>query len=370
MKDGKTIKLSTPTQQYTILIQKGLFHSSSFWIRRNINPSKVLILTDRRVEKLYGNALLKEFGNQHLSTYLFSIPNGEIHKNKVSLFAILDQLRKLKFQRDACLLTLGGGVVGDLGGFAASIYMRGISLLHVPTTLLSQVDASIGGKTAIDFGGIKNLIGSFYQPKGVLIDPGLLSTLDERNIRTGLAEIIKYGIIYDARFFNYLEKKLDAILRLEPASLLHSITRSAEIKAAIVSKDEKEKGNRAWLNYGHTLGHALEAFYEFGKITHGEAIAVGMRFAALLANRLGLCDKDTMDRQESLLRRAVLLRKLTPFDLHSVYEKMALDKKTKGGKPQFILTRKIGLVSIQKNLPSSAIFSALRQVRAEACESS
>ena len=265
-------------------------------------------------------------------------------------------------------MALGGGVIGDLAGLAASIYMRGISLVQVPTTLLAQVDASIGGKNAIDFGGIKNLIGTFYQPKGVLVDPDLLKTLDERNFQTGLSEIIKYGIIFDSRFFGFLESNMDSLLRRERLPLQYAISRSCEIKALIVSKDEKEKGIRAWLNYGHTLGHALEAFYRFGGITHGEAIAIGMRFASLLAFKQGLCNQATVDRQWNLLWRAGITPKLKRFDIKTVYEKMTLDKKARKGKTQFVLTRKIGLVSIQKNLPSSAIYSALRQVRAEACE--
>ncbi len=366
----KTIPVSLSDRNYTIQIGNGLLKDVPSWIIKHVNPSKIMIITNDKVMENYGKLLRRGFQKKNIPSDQFIIKDGEFYKNEKTLFAILKQLRKMGFQRDSCLLALGGGVVGDLSGLAASIYMRGITFVQVPTTLLAQVDASIGGKNGIDFEGIKNLIGTFYQPVSVFIDPFVLKTLDARNIRTGLAEIIKYGVIYDAHFFNYLENNLESLLRLETKALLTVIVRSCQIKASIVSKDEREIGNRAWLNYGHTLGHALEAYYRFGSITHGEAIAVGMRFASLAALKQGLCNQATVDQQWNLLRRARLTPKLKPFDIKSVFKKMTLDKKAKNGKVQFILTRKIGLVSIQKNLPSSVIYSALRQVRAEACESS
>jgi 3-dehydroquinate synthase len=364
-----SIKVKTNDRQYPILLGNGMIRFIPEWVERSIKPSKILLLTNENVKKLYGTDLLKKLNQFHPNSELFSVKDGEIHKNQKTLFSILDYLKNNKFQRDSCLLALGGGVIGDLGGLASSIYMRGISLIQVPTTLLAQVDASIGGKTAIDYGDIKNLIGTFYQPKAVFIDPLVLRTLNERNICTGMAEIIKYGIICDAELFQYLELNYEAIKRLESIPILHSILRSCEIKARIVSKDEKEKGIRAWLNYGHTLGHALEAYYQFKGITHGEAIAVGMRYASLIAHKLGICNSVTMERQSQLLQRVGLMPRLKPFDVKSVLEKMTLDKKVKGGQTQFILTRKIGLVSIQRNLPSTAIYSALKQIRAEVCES-
>jgi 3-dehydroquinate synthase len=366
----KTISLFLVGKNYPIQIESGLLDYVPAWVIKNIHPSKIMIVTNEKIEKKYGKLLMSGFKKRRLPACAFIIKDGESYKNEKTLFSILKQLRKMEFQRDSCLLALGGGVVGDLSGFAASIYMRGISFVQVPTTLLAQVDASIGGKNGIDFEGIKNLVGTFYQPVSVLIDPLVLKTLDDRNIRTGLAEVIKYGVIYDARFFRYLEGNLDRLLHREMKALLTVIVRSCQIKASIVSNDEREKGKRVWLNYGHTLGHALEAYYQFKSITHGEAIALGMRFASLVAFQQGLCNQTTVDRQWNLLRRAGLIPKLKTFDIKSVYEKMLLDKKVKNGRVQFILTRKIGLVSIQQNLPSSVIYSALRQVQAEACESS
>jgi 3-dehydroquinate synthase len=251
---------------------------------------------------------------------------------------------------------LGGGVVGDLGGFAASIYMRGIQFVQCPTTLLAQVDAGIGGKTAIDFKNIKNLVGAFYQPKVVLADTSVLQSLNDRQLKTGLAEVIKYGVIQDLAMFGLLEERLDDVLHKDPKLLTELVRRSCQIKAKIVSADEKESGQRAWLNYGHTLGHALEAYFNYDVLTHGEAISYGMWFAGLLSYRLGLCDTESVDRQIRLLRRAGLFRPIPRFNERKVYDKMTLDKKAKSGQ--------IGLVTIQKSVPQSVVFSTLRQLQA------
>jgi 3-dehydroquinate synthase len=231
---------------------------------------------------------------------------------------------------------------------------------------LAQVDASIGGKTAIDFGGIKNLIGTFYQPKTVLIDPLLLMSLNNRQYTSGLAEIIKYGIIQDAVLFKKIEDKTKNVINRDPEILNFIIRRSCELKARIVSEDEKEKGKRSWLNYGHTLGHALESYFKYKILTHGEAIAYGMYFAAKLSQRLNICTDEVPRRQNELLRKVGLFRKLPRFDIRTIYKKMILDKKGNNGKVQFILTRKIGLVTIQKNIPKSIILSALKQFQTDA----
>jgi 3-dehydroquinate synthetase len=242
--------------------------------------------------------------------------------------------------------------------------MRGIQFVQCPTTLLAQVDAGIGGKTAIDFKNIKNLVGAFYQPKVVLADTSVLKSLSDRQLRTGLAEVIKYGVIQDPALFRVLEERLDDVLGKDTKLLTELVRRSCQIKAKIVAADEKESGQRAWLNYGHTLGHALEAYFNYDALTHGEAISYGMWFAGLLSYRLGLCDAASVDRQIRLLRRAGLFRPIPRFNEQKVYEKMTLDKKAKNGQIQFILTRKIGLVSIQKSVPRSVVFSTLRQLQA------
>jgi 3-dehydroquinate synthase len=247
--------------------------------------------------------------------------------------------------------------------------MRGIDYLQCPTTLLAQVDASVGGKTAVDYQGIKNLIGAFHQPKTVLIDTTPLKTLTDRQFKTGLAEVIKYGAIQDENLFEKIERCLPEILKREPAVLNAIIFESCRIKAEIVSADEKESGKRAWLNYGHTLGHALESYYRYKILTHGEAVAYGMLFASMLSFRLGICSGSVLTRQRDLFLRTGLFPKLPAFEPREIYNKMLLDKKARKGQILFVLTRKIGLVTIQKNIPQQIILSALNHLRAEASES-
>jgi 3-dehydroquinate synthase len=362
------IKIKLGERSYCVFIQNGLLKDCGSFIHKVTSANKVAILSNPKIFKLYGEFLGKTLKNAGFQTRPIFIPEGEHHKNELSLFKVLKKLTQFGFQRDSCLISLGGGVIGDLGGFASSIYMRGIDFIQCPTTFLAQVDASIGGKTAVDFSGIKNLIGTFYQPKAVFVDPTLLSTLSQRQFNTGLAEVIKYGVIQDQRMFEILEDNLDVILRKEPKILFQLISRSCGIKARIVSADERESGCRAQLNYGHTLGHALESYYNYKVLTHGEAISYGMWFASLLSHQLGLCSKDTVMKQYCLLKMAGLLRKLPRYDPGKVYQKMLLDKKARNGQIQFVLTRKIGLVTIQKNIPHSTILSALTRLQAEASE--
>ncbi len=362
----RQVKVKLGPRSYPVFIQNGLLKKFEFYFQKVTSAKRVAILSTIPIYKAYGVRLLKSLKKINLRPHIIFISDGEKQKNEQSLFRVLQTLALHGFQRNDCLVTLGGGVVGDLGGLAASLYMRGIDFVQCPTTLLAQVDASIGGKTAIDFSGIKNLVGAFYQPKCVLIDPGVLQTLNDRQFKTGLAEVIKYGVICDANMFEDFENYPKLILKREPKILLRLISRSCEIKAEIVSRDEREEGKRAWLNYGHTLGHALEAYYRYEVLTHGEAIAYGMWFASLLSRRLRLCSEDVLQRQRGVLDRMGLFRKLPKFHPLEIYRKMLLDKKARSGQAQFILTRKIGLVSIQKNIPRPIILSALAQLQAEA----
>ncbi len=360
----KPIKVDLGSRSYSVLVDRGLLKKAGTLISPVCTSKKVLLLSTKPIYRLYGKNVVSSLQAKGFETHPFLVADGEAHKNEATLFKVLSEMTRLSFQRDSCLVALGGGVIGDLGGFAASIYMRGIQFVQCPTTFLAQVDAGIGGKTAIDFKGIKNLVGSFYQPKIVLADTSALRTLSDRQLRTGLAEVIKYGVIEDSELFDLLEQKLDKVLQKDPELLTHLARRSCEIKARIVSADEKESGQRAWLNFGHTLGHALEAYFKYDVLTHGEAISYGMWFAALLSERSGLCDRTVVDRIKDLLDRAGLFKPIPRFDERKVYEKMTLDKKAKGGQIQFVLTRKIGLVTIQKSVPQSVIFSTLRQLRA------
>jgi 3-dehydroquinate synthase len=364
----KKIKINFGNRSYDVFIQDHLLNNCGPVVKKITRSKKIAILSNPFVFKKYGKSLVENFKKIGLRTVPIYISDGEQYKNKNSLFYILKTLARNGFQKDSCLLALGGGVIGDLGGLASSIYMRGIDFVQCPTTFLAQVDASIGGKTAIDFEGIKNLIGTFYQPRVVVIDPTVLKTLDERQFKTGLAEVIKYGVIQDEKMFEFIENNIDSILEKNQKKLYFLISKSCGIKADIVSQDEKEDGRRAWLNYGHTLGHALESYYKYQVLTHGEAISYGMWFAALLSLRLGLCSTNVLKRQIQLFKKIGLLQKLPYFDPKKVYQKMFLDKKARFGRIQFVLTRKIGLVTIQKNIPKSIIFSALTQLQVEANE--
>ncbi len=364
----KIIKVNLGSRSYEVVIQNNILNKCGLAVKKIVRSKKIAILSNPFVIKSKGKIFIESFKKVGLQAVPICISDGEQYKNENSLFYILKTLAHNGFQRDSCLLALGGGVIGDLGGLAASIYMRGIDFIQCPTTFLAQVDAGIGGKTAIDFEGIKNLIGTFYQPRLVLIDPTVLTTLDKRQFKTGLAEVIKYSVIQDENMFRFIENKIEKILNKDQKILNYLILKSCEIKANIVSRDEGEQGKRAWLNYGHTLGHALESYYDYQILTHGEAITYGMWFAALLSLRLGFCSRNVLKRQIELFKKAELLHKLPYFDPQKVYLKMFLDKKARNGQVQFILTRKIGLVTIQKNIPKSIILSVLTQLQIEASE--
>ena len=359
------IKVDLPQKGYSVFIQNKILKNCGPFIQKVTASKKICVLTSSRIYKICGNDLLASLNKIKVKPRLILIPDGEKGKNEYTLFRVLRKMAFFGLQRDGCLIALGGGVAGDIGGLAASLYMRGIDFIQCPTTLLAQVDASIGGKTAIDFSGIKNLIGSFYQPKSVLIDPEVLKNLDDRQFKTGLAEVIKYGVIKDESMFKDFENRSKLILARNPAILQRLISKSCAIKARIVSEDEREGGKRAWLNYGHTLGHALEAYFGFETLTHGEAISYGMLFAALLSWKLGLSARSVLGRQRDVLQKIGLLRKLPKFRPQAIYEKMLLDKKAREGQIQFILTRKIGLVTIRKSVPRPIVFSALTQLQAE-----
>jgi 3-dehydroquinate synthase len=364
----KIIKVNLGNRSYQIFVQDNLLNDCGGVLKKITRSKKIALLSNNKVFKIYGSKILGSLKEAGLKPVPIFVLDGEKNKNESSLSHILKKLALNGFQRDSCLMALGGGVIGDLGGLAASLYMRGIDFVQCPTTFLAQVDASIGGKTAIDFEGTKNLIGTFYQPKAVFTDPCLLKTLSKRQFATGLAEVIKYGVIQDKKMFGFIESNIDSILGRDERKIFYLISKSCDIKARIVSRDEKENGQRAWLNYGHTLGHALESYYQYEVLTHGEAISFGMWFAALLSTRLGLCSKETLKRQIKLFKKAGLLPVLPHFNPREILEKMSLDKKARNGRIQFILTRKIGLVTIQKNVQQSTILSALTQLQAEASE--
>lgn len=310
--------------------------------------NKVAVITHPRIGRLYGNEVMESLSKAGFAPIVFQFPEGEQNKTLAHAGKIYDFLIQNRFERSSTLLALGGGVVGDMTGFVAATFLRGISYVQCPTTVVAQVDAAIGGKTGVDHPKGKNLIGAFHQPSLVFVDPSKLATLPEREYVAGLAEIVKYGVIYDAALFAFMEARAEAILKRDKESLLHCIKRSIEIKAEVVEKDEKESGLRKILNYGHTFGHAIETVTHYKKYKHGEAVSIGMMAAAEMAYRLGTGSLEVVNRQRALLQGLGLPTRFPKLALADLLRVLESDKKVVGGKVYFVLPEKIGSVSVQK----------------------
>ncbi len=335
----QTLTVGLGARSYPILIGSGLLESATL-LATHIRASDVLLISNTTVAPLYAARVRRSLAGRHLVEAV--LPDGEVHKSLESASRLFDVLIANRFGRDAAVAALGGGVVGDLAGFVAATYQRGVELIQLPTTLLADVDSSVGGKTAVNHPGGKNLIGAFHQPRCVIIDTALLASLPARELRAGLAEAIKYGLIRDAAFFEWIESNLEAILAREPKALAELIRRSCEIKADIVGKDEREQGPRALLNLGHTFGHAIEAATGFGQWLHGEAVGVGLLLAADLSHRLGYLEAREVRRIAALLTRAGLPVAAPPIGAERVYDFMRLDKKVQSGRIRLVLLRGIG----------------------------
>lgn len=308
---------------------------------------KMAVVTHPRIEHLYGEAVMTSLQKSGFSPMLIRIPEGEKNKTLAQVNSIYDRLVQHRFERSSALIALGGGVIGDMTGFAAATFLRGISYIQCPTTVVAQVDASIGGKTWVDHPDGKNLIGAFHQPALVFIDSATLSTLSQREFVAGLAEVVKYGVILDADFFGFLEDHVDALLARDQKTVAYCIKKSAEIKAMVVSQDEKESGIRKILNYGHTVGHAIETATDYQIYKHGEAVAIGMAVAARMSYQLGLLPKGEMERQIRLLSMLGLPVGMPKVSESKIVKIMERDKKVDGGKIYFILAEKIGSVEIR-----------------------
>lgn len=337
------IKVNLGERSYPVFIGDRIADRLNPLIRRYIKSKKIMLVTNTVVNKLYAKKVRQSLRKCGLSVSTVVLPDGEKYKNIEEAKKIWKQFIKNKLHRDSCIIALGGGVISDLVGFAASTYMRGINLINVPTTLIGQIDAAIGGKTGINFEA-KNIIGSFYQPKLVLIDINFLKTLPEKEIKNGLAEIIKYAIISDANLFKFLERKKQKLIQLDKNSLLKVITICCLIKARIVEEDEKEKNIRVILNYGHTIGHAIEKVSIY-KIPHGEAVAVGMIKEAKIAKLLGILDKRQEKKIEHLIKKYSLARDIK-IRKREILAAIQIDKKVINEKVRLVLPRKIGRVRI------------------------
>ena len=334
------VPINLGDRSYNILIGSGFFSDPQTY--QNVPKAEsAVVVSNTTVAPLYAEQLVQALGSHYATVVQVNLPDGESYKDWKTLQLIFDALLEKGCDRKTVLFALGGGVVGDMTGFAASSYMRGVPFVQVPTTLLAQVDSSVGGKTAINHPLGKNMIGAFYQPQLVVCDLDILKTLPARELSAGLAEIIKYGPIADMHFFEWIEQNLDALLAKSPAALAHAVQRSCEIKAGIVGQDEREGGLRAVLNFGHTFGHAIESGMGYGAWLHGEGVACGMVMAAHLSERLGLVDAAFVHRLTRLIAKAGLPVKgpvLNVSDNAARYmELMRLDKKSEAGEIRFVV---------------------------------
>jgi 3-dehydroquinate synthase len=379
------VEVELPGCRYPIRIGAGLLDDGAAW-RGAIRGVHALVVSDEHVAPLYAQRLREALldsprppgtavhgqeprggapvqgdgSGGALRVETLVLPAGEAHKNLAAVARLLDALAQLGATRDACVLALGGGVVGDIAGFAAACWMRGIDFVQVPTTLLAMVDSAVGGKTGVDQPAGKKLIGAFHHPRAVIVDLDTLATLPDRELRAGLAEVIKTACIGDAGFFAWLEAHMDALLARDADALGHAIATCCRFKAGVVARDEREAGERALLNFGHTFGHALEVEAGYGALLHGEAVAVGMMLAARLSARLGMADDADAARLRALLQRCGLPIEPPPgLAADALLARMRLDKKNRAGSLRLILWRGIGRAEIAEDIEPGAVRAVL-----------
>lgn len=365
------IKVDLKERSYEILIGIDCLSDLGKSIEKSW-ANNIYLITDPLVNDLYGDEVRKGFKER---VKVFEVPRGERYKNLKEASRLYDQLVTFGAHRDSLIIALGGGVIGDLAGFVAATYMRGIDYVQVPTTLLAQVDAAIGGKTAVNHPKCKNLIGVFHQPRLVFIDVKTITTLPARELRIGLAEVVKYGVIADAEFFKFLEANahhLNTQAFESPDTLRASlklwqtiVAESAKVKARVVEKDEFESGLRMILNYGHTIGHALETLTRYRAYHHGEAVAIGMVAAAMIAQRMNICEEAVVKRIKDLLEKIGLPTELEKLPAERILEALKVDKKIRGGKIQFVLPERLGKVFIRNDVPLALVRQVLKEIGAK-----
>ncbi|MCU0988155.1 MAG: 3-dehydroquinate synthase [Xanthomonadales bacterium] len=361
-----TISVDLAGSAYPVYIGRGLLGDAGLW-RKHVGAGKVLIVSNHTVAPLYVERLCGALPGRQAEVHV--MPDGEQYKTVETWYGVIDKLVGMQARRDATLIALGGGVVGDITGFAAASYMRGVRFLQAPTTLLAQVDASVGGKTGINHARGKNLVGAFYQPAAVVIDSATLDTLPAREFNAGLAEVVKYGAIRDERFFDWLEERAKPVAGRDPASLDYLIRRSVENKAEVVALDEKEAGVRALLNFGHSFGHALESVTSYERFLHGEAVAIGMVVAARLSEARLLCPAGLADRLTALLQ-ALGLPVRIPVDLPvaALANALELDKKALASGLRLVLLSGIGSATVIGDSTQDEIIAAMQATRDEQVE--
>ncbi|MCK5241839.1 3-dehydroquinate synthase [bacterium] len=349
-------------RDYPIVVNPGVLTEVGALAQKQVRGKTACLISHPRIYRWYGNPVERSLKKAGFQVQPILVPEGEATKSMQQAEKIIGRMIAKRADRSSCLIALGGGVVGDLAGFVAATYMRGIEFIQIPTTLLAQVDSSVGGKVAVNHTLGKNLIGAFLQPRLVVTDPKVLKTLTARQFRSGLAEMIKAAIIADAKFFRQLEKDMPGIMALDMNLLSKAIIKSCSIKGAVVEKDETERGLRAILNYGHTFGHALETYHHYQGYTHGEAVSIGMVMAAHLAAQLGICKQETVKRQVSLLYQAKLPIRGKREKVAKIWEHMKTDKKVLAGENNFILTPYIGHARIMKKIPSFSVHRVLETI--------
>jgi len=358
------VPIALGDRSYPITIGSALLADAATWASVPAAAHGVIV-TNVTVAPLYARRLQDAIAGRHRQVHVVELPDGEAHKNWETLSLIFDALLGRGCDRKTVVYALGGGVVGDMAGFAAACYMRGVPFVQVPTTLLAQVDSSVGGKTGINHPLGKNMIGAFYQPRLVVCDLDTLQTLPAREFSAGLAEVIKYGPIADTVFLDWIEQNMTALMRRDPGALAHAVRRSCEIKADVVGQDEREAGLRAILNFGHTFGHAIEAGLGYGQWLHGEAVGCGMVMALDLSRRLGHVDESWVRRMTALLRQAQLPTVGPDLGPDRYLELMRLDKKAEAGEIKFVLIERPGLATV-RGAPDDLV----RQVIADCCRPS
>lgn len=354
----QTLHVDLGDRSYPIHIGSGLLGQPEL-ILPHLPQKRVMVVTNTVVAPLYLAQLKATLEAAGVTVAQVVLPDGEVHKNWETLNLIFDALLTQRAERKTTLIALGGGVIGDMTGFAAASYQRGVPFIQIPTTLLSQVDSSVGGKTGINHPLGKNMIGAFYQPKVVLADTDTLKTLPARELSAGLAEVIKYGLIWDADFLAWLEANMDRLRALDPTAITHAIYRSCEIKAQVVGQDEREGGIRAILNLGHTFGHAIETGMGYGNWLHGEAVAAGMVMAAETSRRMGWLSEADVARTRALIRVAGLPDVAPDLGVDTYLEYMGHDKKVEGGKMRFVLLKKLGEAVITADVPTDVLTDVL-----------
>ena len=354
----QNVKVDLGNRSYPIHIGPGLLARAEL-ITSQLRQKRAAIITNVTIAPLHLAPLKRALESAGVQVVVITLPDGEEHKNWETLNRIFDALIEHRCERGAALIALGGGVIGDLAGFAAATYRRGVPYIQVPTTLLAQVDSSVGGKTAINHPAAKNMIGAFYQPMVVVSDTDTLATLPAREFAAGLAEVIKYGLIRDRAFFDWLESNMTRLVARQPEALAYAIERSCVNKAEVVALDEREDGPRAMLNLGHTFGHAIEAGSGYGTWLHGEAVGAGMVLALRLSHRLGLVTAEDVRRATALIESAGVPVRAPDFGLDRYLELMGHDKKVEGGRLRFVLLKGIGETFLSDQVPRAALADVL-----------